>query len=135
MRVFPEEPSVSKAPSRYQKRFNPTLWVLDDDYKITLLNGKQIIIHSGFMFSASVPWPFWIFIKPTGSIFIAGLVHDLLYVYNQFNWDQKQCDYIFWETAERVKKRVVMHNAAYYSVRIGGKKAWDEHRMANLQRV
>ena len=128
MRIFPEQPNISKAPSRCQKWYLPTVWELNDEYKITLPNGKQLIIPFGFRFSASIPWPFWIFLKPTGTIFIAGLVHDWIYKYNQFKWTRKLCDYVFWEIAEIVKHRPVMHWVAHEGVRIGGWKAWSGHR-------
>lgn len=128
MRVFPEQPNISKAPDRYQKWYRPTLWELNDEYKITLLCGKQIIIHFGFRFSASVPWPFWIFLKPTGTIFLAGLVHDNLFKYNPFRWTRKRCDHVFWEIAERVKRRKYVHWAAHKAVRLGGLKAWKGYR-------
>ncbi len=129
MKTFPQQPSVFMAPIGDQRSWRPTLWILDEDYRITqYLNRKELIIESGFPFSASIPWPFWILIKPTGTLFIPGLVHDNLYKYNPFNWTRKQCDYCFWEIAERMKHRKYRHSAAYYSVRVGGLNAWNEHR-------
>lgn len=134
MRIFPFQPNISKAPDRYQKWYRPTLWELNDEYKITLLCGKQLVIHFGFRFSASIPWPFWIFLKPTGSLLIPGLIHDYLYKYNPFRtsdrkpWTRQHCDKTFWETAERKKHRLIMHWLAYAGVRLGGWKAWGEYR-------
>ena len=131
MKTFPQEPSVSKAPASEQKWWRPTLWVLNDTYVITFLDGEQLVIPANFPFSASVPRIFWPLIGPTGTIFIAGLVHDWLYNFNPFKWTRKLCDYVFWEIAERVKHRKYAHWVAHLGVRIGGKKAWDGHRKAN----
>ncbi|KKK98141.1 hypothetical protein LCGC14_2645720 [marine sediment metagenome] len=125
--------------------FTRTKWELVEDYYLLLPNGTQLRRRVPFIFDgASVPIFFWWIpgLSPTGILFIQGLFHDDFYA-NGFVelillngevlcWGKGEGrafgDDLFLDIGMMVNGMVVWDYVAWAAVRLGGWKAWKEHR-------
>ena len=99
-------------------------------------------IPKGFIFDgASIPRPLWWFLSPVGLLLIPGLIHDWGYKHNLSGGrkanisNRKTCrawrkhwDILFRQIIKEVTGTTIIPWIAWAAVRIGGWKAWNEHR-------
>ena len=102
------------------------------------------MIPAGFTFDgASIPKFLRTFFSPVGVLLIGGLVHDYAYKYKTLlesnkkktmgDLTQKKADEIFRDINIVVNGFYVMNYLAYYSLRLGGFVAWNDHRKRNAK--
>jgi len=96
-------------------------------------------IPKGFVFDgASIPRPLWWFLSPVGLLLIPGLIHDWGYRENPGGAgpnDRKLWDMFFRQIIKEVTDTTIIPWIAYFAVRIGGWKAWKEHRKNDTNMV
>ncbi|HEA65793.1 MAG TPA: DUF1353 domain-containing protein [Desulfobacterales bacterium] len=87
------------------------------------------LIPKGFIFDgASIPRCLWWFLSPVGLLLIPGLIHDFDYRYGKDLVDRLVADKTFRGEIRIVTGTTIIPWIAYFAVRIGGWKAWKEHR-------
>ena len=101
--------------------------MLNEDYRFHV-ECIDIVIPFGFEFETSVPRIIWPFLGPTGSLFLAGLIHDFGYRFNPGKRSRKYWDELFYKVAQQEVSRPIAHRVAWFGVRIGGFNAWQNHR-------
>lgn len=85
-------------------------------------------ISKGFVFDgASIPRPLWWFLSPVGLLLIPGLIHDWGYKNDSWN-DREMWDRLFRQVIKEITGTTVIPWIAWAAVRLGGWKAWKEHR-------
>ena len=97
-----------------KEKINSRTFILLDDIKVTLSNGKIIIIPKGFTTDLmSIPSWLWSFLKPFDSALIADIIHDFLYV-DKLNQIQLFNNNIYWSMkfadSERNRWRIAISN-------------------------
>ena len=113
------------------------LWVevLEDGRTVMLVSPLIVMDSEGNLHEvpagvttdfASVPRLFWRMIPPWGRYSIAAVVHD--YLYQTGGVSRKEADRIFLSIMKQLNVPFWKRQAMYYAVRIGGWKAWNEHR-------
>ena len=123
-------------------------WEVMEDWHYTY-GLYTILIPKGFIFDgASIPKIFRNLLSPTGILLIPGLLHDFGYRYNYLlSFDttteidmiycsagQKFFDQLFLDVAKQINGMHRIDKLAYYALRVGGKKAWNEHRKNDIKR-
>ena len=133
----------------YRWLFSPREWKLLEDWTFQLPEkGLEIVIPEHFVFNgASVPRPLWVFLTPTGLLFIPGLVHDFAYKYgclwalkadgrvwkygkdmDRFYWDK-----VFGEVGRDVNGMAWVTVIAQFALFVCGWRVWRRHRKARCQ--
>ena len=128
--------------------FSIRQWRVCEDWHYTLRDGTNILIPTGFTFDgASIPRLLWMFLSPTGLLFIPGLIHDYAYKYNKLlsvDTDGNLVDYqagagkaywdkVFRETGIEVNGITFIAFLAWFALAIGGWLPWWKHR--NFERL
>ena len=107
-----------------------------------------LVVPEGFRFDgASVPRALWsvIGISPRGLVEPAACCHDWLYhnngyvttvvngefIYNR--WTRKEADKLFARIMRELGMNKFRRRAAYYAVRVFGKKYWEDDAETNLE--
>ena len=104
-------------------------WEVMEDWSYGELyyEGSNLKIPKGFIFDgASIPRCLWWFLSPVGLLLIAGLVHDYHYKHKSHHRDD--CDLLFRDLIRIITGTTIIPWIAWAAVRIGGWKAWKEHR-------
>ena len=120
----------------------PRRWELLEDYVLYLPDG-EIMVPGGFVFDgASIPRIFWVFLSPTGLLFIPGLFHDYGYkhitLYSRIIEDvpfnsteyktRKFWDDLFLKIANHVNGMAPINRTAWAAVRAGAWNVWRKYR-------
>ena len=148
MPILQPLPIKTKEAANFIYRF--VIWILSirqwrvcEDWHYTLRDGTDIVIPKGFTFDgASIPRPLWMFLSPTGLLFIPGLVHDYAYKYNKLlSVDSKgnlidyqaeagkaYWDKVFREIGIDVNGIAVIDFLAWVALAVGGWLPWWKHR-------
>jgi hypothetical protein len=121
-------------------RFKPRQWEIMEDYELKVpWHERPLCCPKGFIFDgASVPRVFWPIMSPTGTMFLAGLFHDVGYRYNcwfDINYNQRQIDAgksffdsQFEQIGTFVNDANVAPNIAWFGLVIGGWLSWNGRR-------
>lgn len=80
---------------------------------------------------ASTPREIWDLIPPFGSYWRATYLHD--YLYRLTKRDRKECDDILLEAMKDIGVPLLLRDAIYEGVRLGGSWAFDDDRKAKLR--
>ena len=93
-------------------------------------SGQDFVIPAGFVTDfASVPWPFWSFIRPWGRWGKAAVLHDWLYQNHQAVWiSRKGADRMFLEAMVVLEVAPWRRRLMYWGVRAFGWLAWRKKR-------
>ena len=101
-----------------------------------------MFIPKGFVFDgASIPRIFWVFIAPTGTLLLPGLVHDyafkhnyiftvqndIIVKYETFPY-QRYWDRLFRIMGDEINGISLVNSVAYFALRLGGFIAWKKYR-------
>lgn len=109
-------------------------------YRVGSPNGAAFVtIPRGFVTDfASMPLGI-VFKSPGGKWDKPAIVHDVLYKRGWIDYEKarkrltrKECDQIFLEAMEVAGVNWLARRIIYAGVRVGGWKAWNEHRKADL---
>ena len=114
-------------------------WEIAKDFHYKL-NGEDFVIPAGFKFDgASIPKFLHTFLSPVGVLLIGGLIHDYAYKYETLLKankkdtmgviTQKEADEIFRDINIEINGFFLMNYLAYYSLRLAGFVAWNNHRI------
>ena len=128
---------------RFLKSFEARKWEIIEDYVLYLpwLNEK-ILIPKGFIFDgASVPRVLWLFVDPTGILFLGSLIHDFGYKYNclineNFKVIHEGAGQAFFDDQIKlisiyVNNTHLMEYVSWAALRVFGFMAWNYHRKEN----
>lgn len=110
--------------SYVQESENPYLWMLTEEIRVLLSDGKILTIPKGFVTDfASIPQVFWSVLPPIGPANIAFIIHDYLYQQRDERGRKFADDeMLFWmkkTKLEKWKRKVI-----YHVVRWKGSKYW-----------
>lgn len=120
----------------------PRRWELLEDYVLDLPGFGKIMVPAGFIFDgASIPRIFWVFLSPTGLLFIPGLFHDYGYKHNRLyhsslgidysrrrGYSRKFWDDLFRKIANHVNGMAPINRTAWAAVRAGAWNVWRRYR-------
>ena len=80
--MTPRYPSVTANPNR---KFG---WILQEDVRVRLSDGKQLLIPKRYAFDgSSIPRVLWSFLPPHGADIYGALVHDYIFTLKQSGYD------------------------------------------------
>ncbi|KKM65451.1 hypothetical protein LCGC14_1491230 [marine sediment metagenome] len=112
-------------------------WKLHTRFTYEVSPELLVAIPAGFVTDfASVPWPFWNFIRPWGKWGKAAVLHDFMYQNhrpfcfpaNQRSVYRSEADWFFREAMEALGVAPWRRNLMYWGVRAFGWLAWRKKR-------
>jgi hypothetical protein len=121
----------------YMGRFNDPIYFLLEPISWTpnfVKTSKmaQVTVPKGFVTDlASIPAPFYSWLRPDGNYAYAAIIHDYLY------WEQsrpkEQADEILKSAMEDLKVDRAKIEAIYAAVSLAGRQAWDQNKNLKAQ--
>jgi Protein of unknown function (DUF1353) len=107
-------------------------FILLEDLLYTTKAGETIVAQAGSASDgASTPKEIWSIIPPFGSYWLAAVLHD--YLYRVTNRPKDECDSILLEAMESLGVPLLLREAIYEGVHVGGEIAFDDDRRVKLK--
>ena len=106
-------------------------WKLHTKFVYTWSERCQFVVPAGFITDfASVPWPFWSFIRPWGRWGKAAVLHDYLYQCGACDGriSREEADAFFYQAMKSLGVAPWRRNLMYWAVRAFGWLAWRRKR-------